>query len=399
MKLGLRASVTVVGVLGAFAACSGSSTDVAADAAVLEAAVDATQPLDSPADAPPKSDAEASAADADANAGDAEASTVDAGAGDADAHASDADASTHDAAQADASDAGVSDATEPPLGRLAFDQAIDAGAWRVGVLALVDGAVPSFVTGLAGSQAVPSLSPDGKRLFFLQRGASTTDVYVADPDGKNPRFFMPCGDQSAYCGPAQPAANGDIYFLYEDTQTLMEVRVATPSADGGFAVHSVLQQPNACYLSNLAVSPDGTKAAIAVVEGNGCLKRGLYVMPLPLQGLNTPVPAPTNMWGAPGQQLWFNETSDRVYYLGVVPPGIDTGGLYSAKLDGSDSRLELTGGGPASYAFAGGAVAHDSVFYYILPDAGGIVGAPLLDGGPQRPLLPGPSYGELVWAR
>jgi hypothetical protein len=377
MKLALCAVLSAVSCLGALAACSSESTETAGDSGPPDAAADATQPpLDAAPDAPPdgpRSD----------GGGDAEATTLDAG--------------PHDASQGDASDAAALDATGVPVGKLAFAQFNDAGVGRVGVLPLVDGGVPAFVTGLPGSQSFPSLSADGKRLLFTQAGASKHDLFVADPDGKNARYFMPCGDLSATCGQPQVAANGDVYFFYEDLTTLAEIRIATPSADGGFAVHTVLPHPNVCYLSNPVISPDGTKLALEVLEADGCQSLGLYVIPLPFQGLNTPVPLPSVWLGVDENGLWFSETGDRIYYIGGDAPGSAyPNTLYSAKLDGSDSRVELAGA-PHTSDFAGGAVAHDSTFYDPLADAG-IVGYPLRDSGPVRTVLPGQGYGGLVWA-
>jgi hypothetical protein len=126
------------------------------------------------------------------------------------------------------------------------------------------------------------------------------------------------------------------------------------------------------------ISKDGTKLATIVdtIIG-GCPSLGLYVFPLPItNGLNTPLPLNDvgDLYG--GAWVSFNEAGDRVYYLGQ-------GGIRSAKLDGTDSRLERAGNFSLGEAGDNRVIAHDTTVYEADVNGNLLRFSLLGDGGPQ----------------
>ena len=102
------------------------------------------------------------------------------------------------------------------------------------------------LTFTAGNDALPALSPDGKRIAFSSKRDGNPEIYVMDSDGRNQEritrspsleympAFSPDGKYIAYI--SDRSGNGDIYLF--NIQTKSEQRVTASRVEEVFPVFS-----------------------------------------------------------------------------------------------------------------------------------------------------------------
>jgi Tol biopolymer transport system component len=225
--------------------------------------------------------------------------------------------------------------------------AIDLGASQPAI-------TPLSVTPNRGAW-MPFFSHDGTQLFFTQVDqdpASPTNgqllLVTAHPDGSSPTTITSCGASTGgnwrgpFCGWPAVGADGDVWYLLENKPPVVTFgqQVLRVPPTGGAMPTTWLDFPSdpTCAIYSMALSPDGTKIAFIIGDSSACGtgRDGLYVQPISSSTLGTPL-TPGSTLDTTYTTLFtaFNRAGDRVYYIGT------NGELYSEKLDGTDSRVEV----------------------------------------------------------
>jgi hypothetical protein len=297
---------------------------------------------------------------------------------------------------------------------------LDAGPSELHQLYAVDlGASQPAVTPLSVTPNrgawMPFFSHDGTQLFFTQVDqdpASPTNgqllLVTAHPDGSSATPITACGASAGtswrgpFCGWPSVGADGDVWYVLENQPPVLTFgqKVLRVPPTGGAMPTTWLDFPSdpTCAIYSMALSPDGTRVAFIIGDSSACGagRDGLYVQPTSSSGLGTPV--------TPGSALdftfavpftAFNHAGDRVYYIG------NGGELYSEKLDGSDSRVEVNADlsllGSTGIAMT---IVNDA--YVILSGAAGGIGAvPFASVSPSgKFFVIAPAYGvdSVTWA-
>lgn len=124
--------------------------------------------------------------------------------------------------------------------------------------------IPECSTTIRGQNIYPAYSPDGRKIAFWSNrdiGASSSAIYVMNPDGSDQTRLTPTSDGLSPFDPAW-CANGKIYFKFwdhgENTTGIGKV-----DADGN-NLHKLVEVPLGSRLfGGPACSPDGSRIAYA----------------------------------------------------------------------------------------------------------------------------------------
>jgi Tol biopolymer transport system component/DNA-binding winged helix-turn-helix (wHTH) protein len=208
-----------------------------------------------------------------------------------------------------------------PNGKIAAE-AIENGQ-RGLTLLNSDGTGPQPLFTKSNVERVPSISPDGKSLYFISVRSGTQEIWQSDPDGRDPRKLT---DYKTFLHTVKGTPDGkSVYFeLYDGVRWRLEKM----PAEGGEYAPAIEET-----IGDYAFSPDGNQLAYSYFDEQKKNWRAAIrnLTDNAIQKQFDISPSSMLLWTRDGKNLLYN----------VSDSGREGGSLWMQPLDNSAPRLVL----------------------------------------------------------